>query len=44
MGWCRSRTLLLAGQCVLIFFAAEAVGAEPLLSCVLAGIIITNRR
>ena len=28
----------------MIFFSAEAVGAEPLLSCVLAGIIITNRR
>ena len=41
---CSAKTVLMALLAVSIFHAAEAIGAEPLLSCVIAGIIITNRR
>lgn len=36
--------MLLATIAMCVFWAAERIRAEPLLSCVLAGLVITNRR
>ena len=37
------KTVLLASLAMCLFWVAEQVGAEPLLSCVLAGVVTTNR-
>ena len=40
---CRVKTVVLATLSMCIFWLAEQMGAEPLLSCVLTGIVVTNR-
>ena len=42
--WGRLQTGMVAGVAVTTFWLAERLGAEPLLSCVIAGIITANRR
>ena len=39
-----SRTAAVAGMAMGVFWAAGRFAAEPLLACVLAGVVATNRR
>ena len=39
-----ARTTAVVGMAVAVFWAAERFAAEPLLACVLAGVIATNRK
>ncbi|KAK9793176.1 hypothetical protein WJX73_005312 [Symbiochloris irregularis] len=40
----RVKTVALAALAMSIFYLAEQLGAEPLLTCVLAGIVVSNRK
>ncbi|KAK9842202.1 hypothetical protein WJX81_000261 [Elliptochloris bilobata] len=39
-----ARTAAVVGMAVAVFWAAESFAAEPLLACVLAGVVATNRK
>ena len=45
-GLCQAvaRTVAVVGMAVAVFWTAERFAAEPLLACVLAGVIATNRK
>ena len=43
-GQAGSRTAAVAGMAMGVFWAAGRFAAEPLLACVLAGVVATNRR
>ena len=41
---CRLKTLIVAALAICIFWLADGMAAEPLLACVMAGIVTANRR